>query len=182
MKLKAVQESKARKLLSMAAAWFSVSREQLLVELNLLAGVVERKNTIPILTYYLLTTSADELRIVGTDLDVTLSTVIPVSVATNASVAVPGRKLLDILGSLPKGASVEFELEDEATVKITSGDSHFTVWGQASSHFPQTPSGRKNDTIHNDGGIQVRPEWSVASDQGPPSRDGYDGRASTLFS
>ena len=94
---------------------FSLSREALLSPLQLVVGVVERRQTLPILSNVLLTLDGTRLSLTGTDLEVEIIGSTEVSVAAEAGeVTVSARKFLDICRSLPEGAQVDF----------SSGDGH----------------------------------------------------------
>jgi len=115
---------------------FKVGKQVLLTELNLLQGVVERKNTIPILTNLLLEASGQsEISMLATDLDVSLQTQCSADVAKPGSAVIQARKLFDIVRSLPDG-DVAFENDSGDWIKITSGYSHFKLVAQAKEHFP----------------------------------------------
>jgi DNA polymerase-3 subunit beta len=121
---------------------FSVGRARLLAELNLLQGVVERKNTIPILTNVLIEAVApspgnedSKIKLLATDLDVSIETECAADVAKGGSVVIQARKLFDIVRSLPD-SDVAFVKEENEWVKITCGASRFRVVGQLKEHFP----------------------------------------------
>lgn len=91
---------------------FTVTREALLEPLQLVAGVVERRQTLPILSNLLMDVAGDRLSVVGTDQEVELCARANTS-ATGAEgrTTVPARKLLDIFRSLPDKSEVDLALE-----------------------------------------------------------------------
>ena len=115
---------------------FNISRDALLKPLNLVAGVVERRQTLPILSNVLLSLEGGELALTGTDLEVELVGRVSVSGASvDGDITVPARKLVDICKSLPDGSEIEFSLEaGKATVK--AGRSRFTLSTLPASEFP----------------------------------------------
>ena len=113
---------------------FRVGKQALTTELNLLQGVVERKNTIPILTNLLLEAGKSGISMLATDLDVSLQTECNADVTKAGSAVIQARKLFDIVRSLPE-QDVAFE-KDGDWIKITSGYSHFKMVAQAKEHFP----------------------------------------------
>jgi DNA polymerase III subunit beta len=118
---------------------FTIEKGDLLKELNLVQGVVERKNTIPILSNLLIASDGDtRISIIGTDLDVTLRTGAEAKVADGGAIVVSARKLFDIVRSLPD-APVHFTQESNDWVTIECGNSRFKVVGQAKEHFPSVP-------------------------------------------
>jgi len=120
---------------------FVISREALLKPLNLAAGVVERRQTLPILANVLLALNGQRLSITGTDLEVELVGQVELEVApeSQGEVTVPARKLMDICKSLPDGSQVEFTLDDQRLV-IRSGRSRFTLSTLPASDFPSVES------------------------------------------
>jgi DNA polymerase-3 subunit beta len=116
---------------------FVISREALLKPLNLAAGVVERRQTLPILANVLLSLNGQRLSITGTDLEVELVGQVELEVApeSQGEITVPARKLVDICKSLPDGSQVEFTLDDQRLV-IRSGRSRFTLSTLPASDFP----------------------------------------------
>lgn len=115
---------------------FTIEKSDLLKELNLVQGVVEKKNTIPILSNLLLESSGtDRISILGTDLDVSLRTGAAATVAEEGAMVVSARKLFDIVRSLPD-APIHFRQEANDWVTIECERSKFKVVGQAREHFP----------------------------------------------
>lgn len=115
---------------------FSIARDTLLKSLNLVAGVVERRQTLPILANVLMVLEGDRLSLTGTDLEVELVGRLQVSAGgENGEVTVPARKLADICKSLPDGSDINFSVkENKATV--TSGRSRFTLSTLPAREFP----------------------------------------------
>ena len=98
---------------------FSISREALIKPLNLVAGVVERRQTLPILSNVLVVLEGKTLSLTGTDLEVELVGRVELDAAgVDGEITVPARKLVDICKSLPEGSNIEFSLDSgKATVK-----------------------------------------------------------------
>lgn len=117
---------------------FTISRDALLKPLQLAAGVVERRNTLPVLANVLLTLKNGVLEITGTDLEVELIGRAAVADSRQeGEVTVPGRKLLDICKALPDEAVLEFST-DESKVIVKAGRSKFTLATLPASDFPVT--------------------------------------------
>ena len=114
---------------------FVISREALLKPLQLVSGVVERRQTLPVLSNVLLVLNNDELSLTGTDLDVELVRRTRVATAhTHGAVTVPARKLLDICKSLSDDAMVEVS-RDEKKLLVKSGRRRITPVTIPSSEF-----------------------------------------------
>ena len=123
---------------------FSLSREALLKPLQLVVGVVERRQTLPILSNVLLSLEGTKLSLTGTDLEVEIVGSTEVGVAAEAGeVTVSARKFLDICRSLPEDAQVDFSSSDgKATLK--SGRSKFTLATLPANEFPSVDEGEKS--------------------------------------
>ncbi|MEM8491817.1 MAG: DNA polymerase III subunit beta [Pseudomonadota bacterium] len=115
---------------------FRVSREDLLRPLNLVAGVVERRQTLPVLSNVLLNLDGKHLSITGTDLEVELVGRVSLADAgDNGEITVPARKLADICKSLPEGSDLEFSVS-EAKATVKSGRTRFTLATLPAREFP----------------------------------------------
>ena len=115
---------------------FVISREALLKPLQMVSGVVERRQTLPVLSNVLMVLDGSELSLTGTDLEVELIGRVPVDQAHEAgAVTVPARKLLDICKSLADDANVEFSLSDNK-LTLKSGRSRYTLTTLPASEFP----------------------------------------------
>jgi len=113
----------------------TASREELLVPLQSVIGVVERRQTMPVLANVLLGARDNRLSVTGTDLEVELVATCAVSVQQPGDITVPGRKLLDIFRSLPEKVSVMLSTEGER-VSVRAGRSRFTLSSLPASEFP----------------------------------------------
>jgi DNA polymerase-3 subunit beta len=114
---------------------FSAARETLLKPLQTVVGVVERRQTMPILSNVLLSTQGSKLSITATDLEVEMVAEAEVNGDGAGDITVPGRKLHDIFRALPEGTSVEFSLNgDRLTIK--AGRSRFTLSTLRAADFP----------------------------------------------
>lgn len=113
----------------------SATRESILKPLQTVVGVVERRQTMPILSNVLLVAGKGTLSISATDLEVEMVAEAEVKTETPGEVTVPGRKLHDICRALPEGANVEVSLSgDRATIK--AGRSRFTLSTLRAADFP----------------------------------------------
>ena len=100
---------------------FSISRDSLVRSLNLVAGVVERRQTLPILANVLIVLEKNHLSMTGTDLEVELvGRVQPGGKSEPGQVTVPARKLLDICKSLPEGSDIDFSVKDNKALVFLS--------------------------------------------------------------
>ena len=115
---------------------FEISRDALLKPLNLVAGVVERRQTLPILANVLLVLDGDRLSLTGTDLEVELVGRVQLPTAgESGEVTVPARKFVDICKSLPEGSDIKLSAQD-GKVMVKSGRSRFTLSTLPAREFP----------------------------------------------
>jgi DNA polymerase-3 subunit beta len=113
----------------------SAPRESILKPLQAVIGVVERRQTMAILSHVLLRTEGNQLSISATDLEVELIANTEVDSTTAGEVTVPGRKLYDICRALPDGCKVDMSVNgDRLTLK--AGRSRFTLSTLPAADFP----------------------------------------------
>jgi DNA polymerase-3 subunit beta len=117
---------------------FQINRETLLKPLQLVAGVVERRQTLPILANVLLKVKGQELVLVGTDLEVEWQGRVALEQKAEAgAITVPARKLMDICRTLPEQALLEFSFEEPKLI-IRSGRSRFSLATLPAAEYPST--------------------------------------------
>ncbi len=115
---------------------FVASREALLKPLQLVAGVVERRQTLPVLANVLMVVNGNRLSLTGTDLEVEIIGRLELEEPGEAGeITVPARKLLDICRSLPDKADIQL-VQEEGRVLVKSGRSRFTLSTLPASDFP----------------------------------------------
>lgn len=115
---------------------FALSRETLLKPLQLVGGVVEKRQTLPVLSNVLLEVEDGHLSLTGTDLEVEIVGRVELTEPSTAgAITVPARKLLDIVKSLPEGALISL-VQKEDRVQVTSGRSRFTLSTLPASDYP----------------------------------------------
>jgi DNA polymerase-3 subunit beta len=115
---------------------FSISRESLLQLLQAVIGVVERRQTMPILSNILVVAHDDEVAVTATDLEVELVARGEAErIDANGDITVPGRKLLDICRALPDTAMVKIALEGDRLI-LRSGRSRFVLSTLPAADFP----------------------------------------------
>ncbi len=124
----------------------SVRRSDLLKELHLVQGIVERKNSVPILSNVLAEASSGELRILATDLDVSLLCGCAAEVQQEGGVTLSAKKLYEIVRSLPD-SGVSLTLEKDAWTRIRCERSEFRMSGLPREDFPSLPDTRAGRSI-----------------------------------
>lgn len=114
---------------------FTIDRETFLKPLQQVIGVVERRQTLPVLGNLLLSANDKGLTLTATDLEVEIQASIDVPVDEGGEVTLPARKLLDICKALPDSARIHLSLKDQRA-QIRSGKSRFTLTTLPASDFP----------------------------------------------
>lgn len=115
---------------------FTTSRAALLKPLQAVIGVVERRQTMPVLANVLLVVRGKDLALTATDLEVELVAHAPVDKVDQAGeITLPGRKLLDICRALPEESTVQLTLDADRLV-LKSGRSRFVLSTLPAADFP----------------------------------------------
>ncbi|MEO8747833.1 MAG: DNA polymerase III subunit beta [Rhodanobacter sp.] len=114
---------------------FSIQREALLKPLQQVVGVVERRQTLPVLANVLVKVAAARLAVSATDLEVEMVASANVEKAEDGEVTIPARKLFDIVRALPDGAQIEVKLKGDR-IGLQAGRSRFTLTTLPASEFP----------------------------------------------
>jgi DNA polymerase III subunit beta len=118
---------------------FSVKKSDLLKEIDLAQGVVEKKATIPILSNFLLEAKDGHIHLSATDLELGLLTDCVAKVKKEGSGTVPARRLVDIVRSLPE-ADVRFKVLENQWMELKCERSSFKLVGMARDNFPALPA------------------------------------------
>jgi DNA polymerase-3 subunit beta len=121
-------------------------REAILSPLQSVIGVVERRQTMPILANVLLSAKGGRLSVTATDLEVELVATSEVDVQRNGDVTVPGRKLLDICRALPEGTDITLTLDGEK-MKISARRSRFVLSTLPAAEFPTVEEINAQQTV-----------------------------------
>ena len=114
---------------------FSAAREALLKPLQAVIGVVERRQTMPILSNVLIVARDGQVSITATDLEVELVAVADVETQSGGEITVSGRKLLDICRALPDGSGIDVGVSGEK-LTVKSGRSRFNLATLPAAEFP----------------------------------------------
>jgi DNA polymerase III subunit beta len=117
---------------------FSVKKFDLLQELNLTQGVVERKTTIPILSHLLCEAKGNSITITATDLELSIRTTCEAKVKKEGAGTIPAKKLLELVRLLPDG-EIKFKLLENHWMQITSDRRTYKMVGMAKDNFPAVP-------------------------------------------
>jgi DNA polymerase III subunit beta len=115
-----------------------VRKSDLLKELQLFQGIVERKNTIPILANVLLDAKGEQVRLAATDLEVGLRGVCPASVGKAGSLTLPAKKFFEIVKELPE-TEIRIEEEKNGAVKVAADRFESRMQTLPKDDFPTLP-------------------------------------------
>jgi len=114
---------------------FTIDRESLLKPLQQVIGVVERRQTLPVLGNVLIVADEKGLQVTATDLEVEVQAKVSVKIDESGEITLPARKLVDICKALPENASIQFTFKDQKA-QIRSGKSRFTLATLPAADFP----------------------------------------------
>ena len=116
-----------------------IARDELLTGLQRVQGVVEKRNTMPILSNILLEAKTDGVEVTATDLEIMMRGLYKASIGEPGGITLSARKLYEILKELRDG-EVELTVGENNWATIHAGKSQFKVVGLASSDYPALPS------------------------------------------
>lgn len=133
----------------------SAARDVLLKPLQAVIGVVERRQTMPILSNVLLVAKNNELLVTATDLEVELVAQAEVNVETGGEITMSGRKLLDICRALPEGSDIDISVSGEKAV-VRSGRSKFSLATLPAAEFPSVEDIKAGQTVSVEQEILIR--------------------------
>ena len=118
---------------------FTIKQSVLKEELGFIQGVVERKSTIPVLSNILIESLGEnEIRILGTDLDVTIRCDAEAEITQSGSMCIQARKLFDIVRTLDSG-EVHFKKLENEWVQMKAGRASFRLAGVSREQYPEIP-------------------------------------------
>src|SRR5260221_14347677 len=117
---------------------FTVSRADLVRELNLSQGVVEKKTTIPILSNVLVEADSDRIHLTATDLELGIRCSCAAKVKKPGAGTIPAKRLLDYVRLLPD-ADIDLKVADNHWFSITCGRSKTKMAGMSRESFPELP-------------------------------------------
>ena len=117
---------------------FIINREQILNPLQQIVSVIEKRQTMPILSNVLISISNNILVLTGTDLEIQIIAKIDIDCSETGAITIPARKFLDICRLLPNQADIKIEEQDqEDKIKISSGRSRFSLSSLPAENYPK---------------------------------------------
>jgi DNA polymerase-3 subunit beta len=127
-------------------------KADLLRELQLVQGIVERKNSIPILSNVLLEAEGESLAVAATDLDVSLRCSCPAQVARPGATTLSAKKLYEVVRALPD-SDVHLRVESDGWASLECERSHFRMAGLPREDFPSLPEAAGGSAIEIPGSV-----------------------------
>lgn len=117
---------------------FIVSSSNLLKNVNLISGVINTNNTLPILDNFLFELEGNQLKITGSDLETTISTTLEVESTDTSKIAIPSKILSDTLKTFPEQPLTFIQKEDNL-MEIVSEQGNYQIALEAAEEYPKTP-------------------------------------------
>jgi DNA polymerase-3 subunit beta len=117
---------------------FTISKSELVRELNLSQGVVEKKTTIPILSNVLFEADGDRIVLTATDLELGIRCSCPAKVSRQGAGTIPAKKLLDYVRLLPD-SEIQLKFGDNQWANLVCGRSRTRMAGMSRESFPELP-------------------------------------------
>ena len=115
---------------------FIINREQILTPLQQIVSVIEKRQTMPILSNVLMVLTENKLVLTGTDLEIQIVANITIENSNTTEITVPARKFLDICRLLPSGAEIKIEQADDK-IRVLSGRSRFSLSTLPAEDYPE---------------------------------------------
>src|SRR3954468_6583472 len=117
---------------------FRIDRDTFQKGLQKVQGIVEKRNTMPILSNVLIEAEGDKIDIIATDLEVGIKSSYPTRVISDGKITVSAKKLYEIIKELPD-QEVVFSTKENDWVEIRCGKAQFSLVGLSSDEFPYFP-------------------------------------------
>src|ERR1041384_4931564 len=159
---------------------FEIQRTEFLEGLRLTQGVVERRNTLPILSNTLIEPIEGGVSILATDLDIGVRRSCTANVKSSGSITVNARKLFELVKEM-KGTTIRVRSLDNHRVEVLSGKTRLNLVGLDPKEFPSIPGltgkpARRDDREHAVRGLSRRnanqPEWRLPREPRGSAADG----------
>ena len=123
----------------------SVSKDEMQEKLANIQNIVEKKNTMPVLSHFLLSAGKKGSYIIATDIETALKEPLTVTIEKEGKLCIPARKLFEIVREME--GELSFEAINEQWLRVKSGASDFKLACLPHTDFPAWPSGLGGDTV-----------------------------------
>ncbi len=125
---------------------FTIEKEIFVKALGRIQGIVEKRNTIPVLSNVLLESGNGELHLTATDLEVGMRSSYPANIQKPGKITVSAKKLYEIIKELPD-REINFKAKDNCWIEVNCGKAQFNVVGLAAEEFPHFPQPEDGDFL-----------------------------------
>ncbi len=125
---------------------FTIEKEVFLKGLARIQGIVEKRNTIPVLSNVLLEGKDGELCLTATDLEVGMQSTYPAQIRKPGKITVSAKKLYEIIKELPD-SEISFNAKDNCWIEVECGKAQFNIVGLSADEFPNFPKPDKTNFI-----------------------------------
>jgi len=125
---------------------FTIEKEVFLKGLARIQGIVEKRNTIPVLSNVLLEGKDGELCLTATDLEVGMQSTYPAQIRKPGKITVSAKKLYEIIKELPDN-EISFNAKDNCWIEVECGKAQFNIVGLSADEFPNFPKPDKTNFI-----------------------------------
>lgn len=123
----------------------TIAKDEIQEKLSNIQNIVEKRNTMPILSHFLLDAGKKEPYIVATDLQIAIKEPLKANVQSEGKLCIPARKLFEIVREAE--GDITIESEDEQWIKVSFGKSRFRLACLASAEFPAWPGVETGDEV-----------------------------------
>lgn len=126
---------------------FKINKDQLLKVTQKVQNAISSKTTLPILSNILVETQKNALKITATDLDIGISSTIPINPELEGAITLPAKKFIDIIKELPDSCDISISTKKNNIAIIQSGKIIFKIIGLPKEEFPQPPKFKNKSAI-----------------------------------
>ncbi len=123
-----------------------ILRENFLKGIQTVSPIVPTRSTLPILSHLLIETKKDAIQITGTDLEIGITTTIPAEILEEGSIAIPAKRLSDLLKELPN-EMLQLGSKKNQQASIECGKGVFKIMGLSKEEFPHLPHSVSHEAI-----------------------------------
>jgi len=131
---------------------FRIDKDTFLKALQKVQGIVERRNTMPILSNVLIEAAAERIHVTATDLEVGMRSSYPTEVIKEGKITVSAKKIYEIIKEL-SDEQILFSTKENDWVEIRCGKAHFNIVGLSSDEFPYFPKVKEDSFVRLDNAL-----------------------------
>ena len=126
---------------------FNTTKDVLLKGIQEVQSAISAKSSLPILANILIEATEENLILTTTDLDIGVTSKLPIKPQITGAITVPAKKFSDIIKELPDGETISVAVKKNNLVNIECGKSVFKIMGLPKEEFPQLPEFKDKDSL-----------------------------------